>query len=254
MKVVILAGGYGTRISEYTDIIPKPMVEIGQYPILWHIMNWYAKYGSCEFIIALGYKSEIIKSYFNNYHSMNSDFSVDLSSGVVQVINSNHKNWKVSLIDTGMNTMTGGRILRLKDIIGTDTFMVTYGDGLSDINIDELVEHHEGHGKTATISAVHPTARYGELELDDLSNVKSFKEKPQLDRGRINGGYFVFNSEVFRYLKNDETILEKDPMENLVRDGQLSAYVHNGFWQSMDTVREHKLLQDIWNSGKAPWK
>ena len=254
MKVVILAGGYGTRISEYSDHIPKPMIEIGQHPILWHIMNWYAKFGFNEFIIALGYKSEIIKSYFYNYHSMNSDFVVDLSSGEVQLINSTHKNWKVSLIDTGMDTMTGGRILRLKNMIGTDPFMVTYGDGLSDINIKDLVKYHDGHKKIATISGVHPTARYGELELDDSNLVSNFREKPQLDRGRINGGFFVFNSEIFRYLKNDETILERDPMEKLVRDGQLSAYIHNGFWQSMDTVREHKLLQDIWNSGEAPWQ
>ena len=254
MKVVILAGGFGTRLAEETTRIPKPMVEIGEHPIIWHIMNWYSKYGYNDFVIALGYKSTVIKNYFLNYYSLNSDFEIDISTGEVKYINKKGKEWKVTLIDTGLNTMTGGRIKRLKQVIGNESFMVTYGDGLSNINIDELINFHKKSGKTATLSAVFPTARFGELHIDETNIVKAFKEKPQLESGRINGGFFVFEPKIFDYIDDDKTILEREPMENLVLENELAAFKHNGFWQSMDTVRERQILEELWNSGKALWK
>ena len=254
MKVVILAGGFGTRLAEGTTRIPKPMVEIGGHPIIWHIMNWYSKYGYTDFVIALGYKSTVIKNYFLNYYSLNSDFEIDISSGEVKYINKKGKEWKVTLIDTGLNTMTGGRIKRLKQVIGNESFMVTYGDGLSNINIDELINFHKKSGKTATLSAVFPTARFGELQIDETNIVKAFKEKPQLESGRINGGFFVFEPKIFDYIDDDKTILEREPMENLVSENELAAFKHNGFWQSMDTLRERQILEELWNSGKALWK
>jgi len=254
MKVVILAGGFGTRLAEETTRIPKPMVEIGGHPIIWHIMNWYSKYGYTDFVIALGYKSTVIKNYFLNYYSLNSDFEIDISSGEVKYINKKGKEWKVTLIDTGLNTMTGGRIKRLKQVIGNESFMVTYGDGLSNINIDELINFHKKSGKTATLSAVFPTARFGELQIDETNIVKAFKEKPQLESGRINGGFFVFEPKIFDYIDDDKTILEREPMENLVSENELAAFKHNGFWQSMDTLRERQILEELWNSGKALWK
>ena len=254
MKCVILAGGFGTRLAEETTRIPKPMVEIGGHPIIWHIMNWYSKYGYTDFVIALGYKSTVIKNYFLNYYSLNSDFEIDISSGEVKYINKKGKEWKVTLIDTGLNTMTGGRIKRLKQVIGNESFMVTYGDGLSNINIDELINFHKKSGKTATLSAVFPTARFGELQIDETNIVKAFKEKPQLESGRINGGFFVFEPKIFDYIDDDKTILEREPMENLVSENELAAFKHNGFWQSMDTLRERQILEELWNSGKALWK
>jgi len=254
MKTIILAGGYGTRLAEYTRLIPKPMVEIGEYPILWHIMNWYSKFGYNEFIIALGYKASLIKEYFFNYFALNNDFEVDLKTGEVIFINKKSINWKVKLIDTGIDTMTGGRIKRLQKYIDNQTFMMTYGDGLSNINIKELIKFHKDHGKIATLSAVHPTARFGELKIDENFVVNSFKEKPQLDQGRINGGFFVLEPTIFEYIENDSTIFEKEPIERLVKNRQLSAFIHNGFWQSMDTIREHQVLENLWNTGKAPWK
>ncbi|MDR1624343.1 MAG: glucose-1-phosphate cytidylyltransferase [Tannerellaceae bacterium] len=254
MKVVILAGGKGTRISEYTALIPKPMVEIGDRPIIWHIMTWYAKFGFNDFILALGYKANIIKEYFLNYYTLNNDFSINLVNGKLNYLGNAASNWNVTLIDTGMDTMTGGRIKRLEKIIGNETFMMTYGDGLSNINIHDLVESHKTSGKTATLSAVHPTARYGELVIAKNKAVTSFKEKPQLDEGRINGGFFVLEPQILSYISGDETIFEREPLETLVRDNQLNAYIHNGFWQSMDTVRERQILEDIWKSGNAPWK
>ncbi|MCT4638572.1 MAG: glucose-1-phosphate cytidylyltransferase [Bacteroidales bacterium] len=254
MKVVILAGGFGTRISEYTTRIPKPMVEIGEHPILWHIMNWYSKFGYDDFVIALGYKATVVKEYFLNYYALNNDFTVDLGKGGIEYVNKNPRNWKVTLVDTGLNTMTGGRVKRLKDIIGDNEFMLTYGDGLSNINIDKLVEFHRNSGRIGTLSAVHPTARFGELDIDESCSVNSFKEKPQLETGRINGGFFVFKPEIFDLIDSDETILERTPMERLVEMNSLGAYKHDGFWQSMDTVRERQILEDFWNSGNAPWK
>jgi glucose-1-phosphate cytidylyltransferase len=254
MKIVILAGGFGTRIAEYTTRIPKPMVEIGEHPILWHIMNWYSKFGYNDFIIALGYKSTVIKEYFLHYYALNNDFEVDLETGEISYINKNARSWKVKLVDTGVNTMTGGRVKRLQNMINNEPFMLTYGDGLSNININDLVKFHVENGKIATLSAVHPTARFGELNIDDDNTVKSFKEKPQLESGRINGGFFVLQPEIFDFIEDDSTIFEREPMELLVKQNQLAAYKHDGFWQSMDTVRERQILEELWLSDKAPWK
>ncbi|MDC3350515.1 glucose-1-phosphate cytidylyltransferase [Flavobacteriaceae bacterium] len=254
MKVVILAGGFGTRLAEYTSLIPKPMVPIGNKPMLVHIMEIYASHGFNEFVIALGYKSEIIKEYFLNYHALNSDFEVDLKNGSVKFINEVDKDWKVQLIDTGLNSMTGGRIKRLSSIIGDNTFMLTYGDAVSSVNIKELVNFHKKSGKLATVTAVHPIARFGELAMDEGNNVKSFSEKTQINSGWINGGFFVFEPKVFDLIENDSTVLEKKPLEWLANNSQLNAYKHDGFWQCMDTVRERDNLEEIWKSGNAPWK
>jgi glucose-1-phosphate cytidylyltransferase len=254
MKTVILAGGFGTRIAEYSGIIPKPMVEIGEHPIIWHIMNWYASFGYNDFVIALGYKASIIKEYFLNYYSVNCDFEVDLANGEIKFINKSKKNWKITLVDTGYNTMTGGRVKRLQNVIGNNTFMMTYGDGLSNVNINELVKFHKEKNKIATLTCVHPTARYGELNIDSNGSVNSFKEKPQLDQGRINGGFFVLEPAIFKYLVDDNTVFEREPMEGLVRDNQLNAFIHNGFWQPMDTLREKQILDELWKKGNAPWK
>jgi glucose-1-phosphate cytidylyltransferase len=253
MKVVILAGGFGTRLSEYTKLIPKPMVEIGNKPILWHIMNHYARYGYNEFIIALGYKGDVIKNYFLRYYALNNDFTIDLSDGTVRYINERPKDWKVSLIDTGETSMTGGRILRLKDLIGKEDFMVTYGDAVSDINITELVREYKSSHKLAMVTAVHPTARFGELQIDDNHLVREFKEKPQINQGWINGGFFVLNYKVFDYIENDATTFEREPLERLAADGELKTYCHEGFWQCMDTARDRDYLNDLWNKGNAPW-
>lgn len=254
MKVIILAGGKGTRISEYTNLIPKPMVEIGEHPILWHIMNWYAKFGYNDFIIALGYKASVIKEYFLNYYALNNDFNVDLKSGTITYLNQNAKDWKVTLVDTGAETMTGGRVKRLQKYIGKETFMLTYGDGVSNIDINKLVDFHKQSRTIATLSAVFPTARFGELVLNENSIVDSFKEKPQLETGRINGGFFVLEPEIFNYLKDDATIFEREPMEKLVEENQLTAFKHDGFWQSMDTIRERQILEEYWKTNNAPWK
>ena len=254
MKVVILAGGFGTRLAEYTSLIPKPMVPIGNKPMLVHIMEIYASYGFNEFVIALGYKSEVIKEYFLNYYALNSDFEVDLKNGSIKYINEIDKDWKVQLINTGLNSMTGGRIKRLSSIIGDNTFMLTYGDAVSSVNIKELVNFHKKSGKLATVTAVHPIARFGELAMDERNNVKSFSEKTQINSGWINGGFFVFEPKVFDLIENDSTVLEKKPLEWLANNSQLNAYKHDGFWQCMDTVRERDNLEKIWKSGNAPWK
>tara|TARA_B110000027_G_scaffold134071_1_gene164772 strand:+ start:8322 stop:9089 length:768 start_codon:yes stop_codon:yes gene_type:complete len=254
MKVVILAGGFGTRLAEYTSLIPKPMVPIGNKPMLVHIMEIYASHGFNEFVIALGYKSEVIKEYFLNYYALNSDFEVDLKNGSIKYINEVDKDWKVQLIDTGLNSMTGGRIKRLSSIIGDNTFMLTYGDAVSSVNIKELVNFHKKSGKLATVTAVHPIARFGELAMDEGNNVKSFSEKTQINSGWINGGFFVFEPKVFDLIENDSTVLEKKPLEWLANNSQLNAYKHDGFWQCMDTVRERDNLEEIWKSGNAPWK
>lgn len=253
MKVVILAGGLGTRLSEYTKLIPKPMVEIGNKPILWHIMNHYARYGYKEFIIALGYKGDVIKDYFLRYYALNNDFTINLKNNKIDYINERPQDWVVSLVDTGESSMTGGRILRLKDLIGKDDFMVTYGDAVSDVNIAQLVEEYKASGALAMVTSVHPTARFGELTIDEDHFVRAFKEKPQINQGWINGGFFVLNYKVFDYIKDDSTVLEKEPLERLAADGELKTYSHEGFWQCMDTVRDRDYLNNLWSSGKAPW-
>lgn len=253
MKVIILAGGLGTRLSEYTKLIPKPMVEIGNKPIIWHIMSHYAKFGYKEFIIALGYKGEVIKDFFLRYYTLNNDFTINMEGNKVEYINEKPLDWKISLVDTGLSSMTGGRLLRLKDLVGKDDFMVTYGDAVSDIDISELVRQYKKSRVLAMVTSVHPTARFGELTLDDEMFVREFKEKPQIKQGWINGGFFVFNPKIFDYIKNDSTVLEKEPMENLAYGGQLKTYHHEGFWQCMDTVRDRDYLNELWTSGNAPW-
>jgi glucose-1-phosphate cytidylyltransferase len=253
MKVIILAGGFGTRLSEYTDLIPKPMVKIGGKPILWHIMNTYASYGHKEFHLALGYKAEVVKEYFLNYHSLNSDFTVSLANGTVKSHEIKSIDWEVTLVDTGENSMTGGRVKRMKNFIGEETCMITYGDGVSNINIEKLLEFHRNHGKMVTVSAVRPAARFGELEIIN-NQVKSFKEKPQLHEGWINGGYFVVEPKFFDLIASDSTMLEREPLEAAANLGELMAYCHDGFWQCMDTKRDHDLLESLWQSGSAPWK
>ena len=253
MKVVLLAGGFGTRLSEYTKTIPKPMIKINGKPMLLHIMHFYAKHGFKNFYIALGYKAEVIKDYFLNYHSLNSDFTVDLSSGSVKPHQVNAVDWKVTLADTGDNSMTGGRVKRMQSFIGNETCMITYGDGVADINIDELLSFHKSHGKMVTMSAVRPAARFGELELDG-SKVTSFQEKPQLHNGWINGGYFVLEPSVIDYIDDATTVWEQEPLEKLAKEGQISAYQHTNFWQPLDTLREKNILEELWDSGNAPWK
>ena len=252
MKVVILAGGYGTRLSEYTEQIPKPMVRIGSKPIIWHIMKTYSDYDLKNFYIALGYKSEIIKNFFLNYKSFNNNFSINLTDGKIKYHNDEQLDWKINLIDTGLNTMTGGRVKRMQQFIGKERFMLTYGDGLSDININELISFHQSHGKMATVTAVRPTARFGELNIDANDTVMKFEEKPQLYEGWINGGFFIFEPEIFDLIDGDETLLEREPLEKISNAGELMAFKHNGFWQCMDNKRDHDLLQSYWDSG-PPW-
>lgn len=252
MKVIILAGGFGTRLSEHTTLIPKPMVQIGDVPILMHIMNIYAKYGHIEFIVALGYKAEVIKDYFLNFHALNSDFKINLKSGLVDIYQLTEKNWDVSLINTGLNTMTGGRLKMLENYIGNESFMLTYGDGVSDVDIEKLLKFHKSHGKLVTMTSVRPSARFGELIIED-NKVMNFQEKPQLHDGWINGGFFIMEPGVFKYLKDEKTLLEREPLENLTKDGQLMAYQHNGFWQCMDSKRDLELLEQLWSTNKAPW-
>jgi glucose-1-phosphate cytidylyltransferase len=252
MKVVILAGGFGTRLSEYTESIPKPMVTIGGKPILWHIMNRYASYGHKEFILALGYKAETVKNYFLSMRSVNSDFTVDMRSGELAIHDNSSVDWKITLIDTGLETMTGGRVKRLQKYVGSETFMLTYGDGLSNVNFDELLKFHHGHKKLVTVSAVRPIARFGELAMEG-ELVTSFEEKPQVTRGWINGGFFVCQPELFSYIDDDKTILEREPLENLSKEKQLMAFKHNGFWQCMDTKRDKDLLEELWEKKNPPW-
>jgi glucose-1-phosphate cytidylyltransferase len=253
MKVVILAGGKGTRLAEETTVRPKPMVEIGGKPILWHLMKIYAARGFKEFLVACGYKGEWIKEYFHNFSIHSSDYFINLGTGDRKIVNGCGIDWQVGLIDTGVETMTGGRLLRLRKWIGNEPFMVTYGDGLGDVNVCALAEFHRAHGKIATVTAVRPPARFGNLTLQG-STVCEFAEKPQTREGWINGGFFVFNPEIFDYLENDETVLEKEPLERLAQEEQLMAFRHGGFWQPMDTLREKLLLDSLWSSGQAPWK
>jgi len=253
VKTVILAGGLGTRLAEETSVVPKPMVEIGGRPILWHIMQIYAAAGHKDFLVACGYKGELIKSYFAGFRLRDSDYVIDLASGDVDLVRPSDIDWRVGAIDTGLETMTGGRVLRLRELIGDGTFMLTYGDGVGDIDLDALVRFHRGHGGAATVTAVRPPARFGDLVLND-DRVSHFEEKPQTDAGWINGGFFVFEPKLFEYLEGDETSLEREPLMRLAEDGELFAYRHSGFWQPMDTLRERNLLEALWASGEAPWK
>ena len=254
MKAVILAGGMGTRISDETQARPKPRIEVGGKPILWHLMNIYGAHGFNEFIVALGYKGEVIKEYFLNFHALNSNLSVDLNTGQHAALPSAPVPWNVHLVDTGLNTQTGGRIKRLASWLGTDdTFFLTYGDGLGDVDLRALLAFHKRHGKLATITAVRPPARFGGLALDG-DHVVRFAEKPQTGEGWINGGFFVLDRRVLDYISGDATLWELDPLERLAREGQLQAFRHEGFWQPMDTLREKHLLESLWESGDAPWK
>jgi glucose-1-phosphate cytidylyltransferase len=254
VKAVILAGGFGSRLQEETVVRPKPMVEIGGKPMLWHIMNIYSAQGVGEFVVALGYKGEVIKEYFLNFYSFNNDLSLDLTNGNHTVHDGNLPPWKVHLVDTGLHTMTGGRVKRLDEWLGSDdTFMLTYGDGVADIDVDALYRFHRSHGKLATVTIVRPPARFGGVELNG-DQVVRFTEKPQAGAGWINGGFFVLDRKVMDYIEGDETIWERDPLERLAEDGQLMAYPHEGFWQPMDTLREKQILEELWESGEAPWK
>lgn len=253
MKVVILAGGLGTRLAEETEVKPKPMVEIGGRPILWHIMKHYAHYGHKEFFIALGYKGEVIKRYFLDYYTLNGSITINLASGEVQSQEKECEDWLVHLIDTGLNTLTGGRVKRLEPWLRDGAFMVTYGDGVSNLDLNQLLRFHRSHGRLATVTAVRPPARFGGLIFDgDL--VTEFTEKPQTGEGWINGGFLVFEPGVFDYLEGDDSSLEGDALERLAADGQLAAYRHEGFWQCMDHLRDVRLLQSLWESGNPPWK
>ena len=253
MKTVILAGGRGTRLAEETGLRPKPMVEIGGRPLLWHIMGIYAHHGFKEFLVACGYKGEMIKEYFHDFFLRHSDAVIDLRDGSHELLNPARYDWRVGVIDTGLDTMTGGRIRRLREHLEDEPFMVTYGDGLGDVNVRELLDFHRGHGRLATVTAVHPPSRFGALILDE-GRVREFSEKPQTGEGWINGGFFVFEPSVLDYLDGDDAILEREPLEKLAADGQLMAYRHEGFWQPMDTLREKEILQELWESGRPPWR
>jgi len=253
MKVVILAGGQGTRLAEETEVRPKPMVEIGGRPILWHIMNIYAHHGHKDFIVACGYKGEIIKEYVHNFFLHNSDIAVNLKDGSHQVLGTSSVDWRITAVDTGLNTMTGGRVRRLKHLLGDEPFMVTYGDGLGTIDIAALLAFHKQHGKLATITAVRPPSRFGELILEG-QQVKRYAEKPQTSQGWINGGFFVFSPRVLDLIEDDATVLERKPLERLANDSQLMAFQHEGFWQPMDTMAEKEHLEKMWTTGSAPWK
>lgn len=256
MKVVILAGGLGTRISEESHLKPKPMIEIGDAPILWHIMKYYSSYGYNEFIICCGYKGYMIKEYFADYYLHRSDVTFDFSENNKMIIHNNiAEPWKVTLVDTGLHTQTGGRIKRVREYIGNETFMLTYGDGVSDVDIDKLVEFHKAHGKLATITAIQPGGRFGVLDMDkETGQVHNFKEKAKEDGGWINGGFMVLEPGIMDYIEDNMTLFEREPMAGLAKDGQLAAYRHDGFWQCMDTLRDKKLLEYYWENNKAPWK
>ena len=252
MKVVILAGGMGTRLAEETETRPKPMVEIGGRPILWHIMKLYAHHGFSDFVIPVGYKGHEIKRFFIDHHQLTGNVSVDLGTGQVEVSHERPEDWKVQLIDTGLQTNTGGRVRRLKPWLGNEAFMLTYGDGVSDINLRELLAFHRAHGRLATITAVRPPARFGGLVFDG-DRIANFTEKPQIGEGWINGGFMVLEPRIFDYLPDDQTSLEADALEQVAADGELMAFRHDRFWQPMDTLRDVRLLERLWQSGKAPW-
>lgn len=254
MKVAILAGGFGTRISEESQFKPKPMVEIGEKPILWHIMKLYSYYGMNDFVICAGYKQQVIKEYFFNYYLHNSDVSFDLQTNMMSVHNNGCEPWKVTIVDTGLNTMTGGRIKRIRDYIGDDTFMLTYGDGVSNVNIQKLLSYHRAHGKMVTMSAYNAGQRFGVLDIGEDGSIKEFREKTQGDGSQINIGFMVCEPLFFDYIEGDHITLEKEPLESIAKKNQLMAYRHDGFWQCMDTIREKEMLEKLWASGKAPWK
>lgn len=255
MKVVILAGGYGTRISEESHLKPKPMIEVGEKPMLWHIMKEYSHYGYNEFVICCGYKQHLIKEWFADYYLYNCDVTFDFSDENKMTVHNNvSEPWKVTLVDTGLNTMTGGRVKRIQKYIGNEPFMLTYGDAVSDVHIDELVKFHQKSGKLATITAIQVGQRFGVIDIEEDNSIHSFREKNDKDSSRVNGGYMVMEPEVFAYLKDDQTVFEKEPLRKLAEDGQLVGYKHNGFWQCMDTKREMEKLEALWQSGEAPWK
>lgn len=256
MKVVLLAGGLGTRITEESHLKPKPMIEIGGMPILWHIMKSYSAHGYNEFVICCGYKQHVIKDFFNEYFIHNSDVTFDFTNSTnrLKVHRNFTEQWKVTVVDTGLHTMTGGRIKRIKPYIGNEPFMLTYGDGVCDININELEDFHRSHGKLATMTVVNAGQRFGVIKMDKSGNITSFREKKDRDGIPINGGYMVLDPKVLDYIDGDDTVFEREPLERLVADGQLMAYKHEGFWQCMDTLRDKENLEKIWNSGEAPWK
>lgn len=253
-KVLILAGGLGTRLSEETTIKPKPMVEIGGKPILWHIMKIYSSYGFNEFVILCGYKGQVIKEYFSNYFLHQNDMTIDLKNNKIDYFNNVSEDWKITLIDTGELTMTGGRIKRAKSYINNETFLLTYGDGVSDVNIKEAYEFHKKHKKQLTVTAIQPEARYGILDIKNDTEVKGFLEKPKGESGWINGGFFVCEPSIIDYITDDTTIFERDPMQKIAQNGEMKAYKHEGFWQCMDTIRDKTKLQEMWESNDAPWK
>lgn len=253
MKTVIMAGGYGSRISEETDVRPKPMVEIGGRPMLWHILMMFSHHGYQDYIIALGYKGEVIKRYFVDYCSLNCNLRLEMQTGQVTMERGARQNWNIELVDTGLKTQTGGRLKRLARYLGNETFLMAWGDGLCDVDLRKVLEFHRGHGHLATVVAVRPRARFGCLDLDG-SRVTAFSEKPQMREGWINGGLFALEPGVIDYVEGDSTHWEREPLEGLARDGELFAYQHNSFWQCMDTLREKKVLQELWDSGEAPWK
>lgn len=254
MKVVILAGGFGTRLSEETVLKPKPMVEIGGKPILWHIMKIYSHFGFNDFVICLGYKGYVIKEYFANYFLHMADVTFDMANNEMEIHAKHAEPWRVTLVDTGNNTMTGGRIRRVQDFVGNERFMVTYGDGLTDQNIDRLVRYHDQSGRLATMTVVQPAGRFGAVEISDDSTIEAFKEKPRGDGAWVNGGFFVFEPEVFEYIEGDETVLEKAPLERLAAKQELMAHRHEGFWKPMDTLRDKQEFERLWSNGSAPWK
>lgn len=253
MRIVILAGGFGTRLGEETVSKPKPMVEVGGRPILWHILKTYAHYGFGEFVVALGYKGEVIKRYFREYHALSANMTVNLRTGAVDTHAGETEDWTVHLVDTGQDVMTGGRVKRLEKHLGGEAFMLTYGDGVANVDVKKLLAFHKAHGKIATVTAVRPPARFGGLVFDG-DRVAEFTEKPQIGEGWINGGYMVFEPAIFRYLEGDASVLEADALEALARDGQLMAYKHGDFWQCMDTVRDLNVLETLWKSGAPPWR
>jgi len=256
MKVVLLAGGFGTRLSEETDIRPKPMVEIGGKPILWHIMKTYSQHGFNEFVVLLGYKGYYIKEYFANYFLHQSDVTIDMSNGKMEVLNNSSEPWKVTLLDTGLNNMTGSRIKQAEKFIGNEPFMLTYGDGVSDINIQELVQFHKSHGKAMTMTSSQPDGRFGALNIDENNQVHEFKEKPKGDGNWINAGFFVCEPKIFDYIDDNDSsvVFEQSPLQNLAKDGEIFTYKHDGFWKPMDSLKDKNDLNKLWESNKAPWK